>query len=129
MSVDLLRYMGLPFVEGGRGPASFDCAGLLADIYRQRGIELPAWPCPADDAGKRGAIADGVRDWLRLDAPQPWCGVALRVDSPRFVSHVGCVLPDCLRFIHTTAESGVTVERLDSPRWAGRIAGYYAWPN
>ncbi|SDI54133.1 NlpC/P60 family protein [Propionivibrio dicarboxylicus] len=129
MTVDLLRYATAPFAEGARGPHAFDCAGLLADIYRQRGIILPPWPTPESDDEKRHAILAGMRDWERISKPEPWCGIALRVDSPILVSHVGCVLQDARRFIHTTAETGVVIERIDSPRWAARISGFYRWPR
>lgn len=35
------KYVGLPFAEGGRGPGSFDCWGLCAEVLRAEcGIEV-----------------------------------------------------------------------------------------
>jgi cell wall-associated NlpC family hydrolase len=35
------KYIGVPYVYGGRSPKGFDCSGLVWYIYRQHGIELP----------------------------------------------------------------------------------------
>lgn len=128
MKIDVLRYMGKPFLRGARGPDSFDCAGILQDIYAQRGIfiELPGWGVgeSLDDVSR--VMDKAKNEWVRLCAPEPWCAVAMRGPSG-LVDHVGVVLDDSQRFIHTMEDCGVMVERLDSMRWNQRIEGYYAW--
>lgn len=126
--IDLNRYFDKPFKEGAKGPDAFDCAGLLADIYRQRGIILPDWNRPDSADGKREEIERGASAWVCIDKPVPWCGVAISMHG-KFVTHVGVVLDDCTRFIHTTEKTGVCVDRLKSPLWENRIRGFYVWPH
>ena len=71
-------FVGLPYREGARGPAEYDCYGLVAAVYRAlRGVELPDWcqdaPGPqsasrAIAAALRGEVDGGLME--RVEAPQ-----------------------------------------------------------
>lgn len=111
------------YERGGRGPATFDCFGLFAEVCRRRGIELPTHPSPDDLRLREAAILDEAAHWVALESPQPWCAVAFRIGP--FVSHLGVVLADGLHFMHASRRVGIATDRLDSPLWAKRIAGYY----
>lgn len=128
MPVDINRYFGRPFLYGGRGPEAYDCAGLLMDIYRQRGIVLPEQSTPELRPEQCAAIESAKTGWHKVVLAVPWCAVAIRAAGGSLVSHVGVVLADCRRFIHTSAGVGVTITRLDDPMWLSRIEGYYVWP-
>ena len=43
------KFIGTPYVYGGRSPKGFDCSGLVWYVYRQHGVELP--PSSARQAG------------------------------------------------------------------------------
>ncbi len=35
------KYLGAPYVYGGRSPKGFDCSGLALYVYKQHGVTLP----------------------------------------------------------------------------------------
>jgi cell wall-associated NlpC family hydrolase len=35
------KYLGVPYVYGGRSPKGFDCSGLVWYVYNQNGLRLP----------------------------------------------------------------------------------------
>jgi cell wall-associated NlpC family hydrolase len=114
------------YAAGGRGAGEYDCFGLFAEICRRRGVTVPSHPTPDDLGLREAAILDGAAQWVPLVKPEPWCGVAFRIGP--FVAHMGVVLEDCEQFIHADRKIGITIDRLDSPRWARRIAGFYRAP-
>lgn len=111
------------YQEGGRGHGRFDCFGLFAEVQRRAGVQVRAYVTPEDWAGREAEILAGAKQWLKLDAPEPWCAVVFRIG--RFVAHMGVVLGDGEHFIHADRKIGITRARLDDARWAQRIAGYY----
>lgn len=108
---------------GGRGPDRFDCYGLFLEIQKRLGRDLSDLGSIEDLALRDARVKEGAKDWQRIDTPRPWCAVALRIG--RYVSHVGVVLDDGARFMHMNEEQGVVIERLDCPKWAQRIEGFY----
>lgn len=116
-----------PYEKNGRGPERFDCFGLFREIAARRGVVVPDRPTPVALRECEAAILAGIdaEGWQPLAAAVPWCAAALRVGP--WVAHVATVMEDGVHFIHTTHAHGVTVQRLDSPKWAGRIAGFYRW--
>ena len=88
-------YIGLPYREGARGPAEYDCYGLVAAVFRAaRGIELPDWyqAAPGPQAASRaisaalaGEVAGGRS--VRVDDPADW-DIAI-VGSQTRPHHVG----------------------------------------
>lgn len=126
--------IGKPFVDGGRGPAGYDCYGLVMEVMRRYGIELPDYGLSCLDrapAAIDAACASAGQDWTKIGTPEPGCLVAIAYPHPGHISHVGVVIgPD--RFIHTRSRTGgVTLDRLSSPAWQKRIRGYwrYAGPD
>ncbi len=125
--------VGAPFCYRGKSKEQgFDCWTLAREIQLRRGKHMPDYAY-SDDAPEptflQQLIASGTDEFgEQLNAPEPWCIVFFSLYHGT-VSHIGTVLPDCRRFIHTTENVNVTIERLDSPTWARRIRGYYRWKN
>lgn len=132
------KYIGLPFAEGGRGPASFDCWGMVAAVLRaERGIEVE----PFADIGTYDspAVAERVQaeiartDWRpveQVDA-QPFdvavMWVARRLmgrDTARTLSHIGIVTAPG-RLLHIERETRSVCVRFSHPAVAWRLHSFY----
>lgn len=71
-------FIGLPYREGGRGPAVYDCYGLVAAVWREfRGAELPDWY--QEEPGPHGAS----RAISAALAGEVSAGRSVRVENPR----------------------------------------------
>lgn len=115
--------IGKPFVHGGRGPAEFDCWGLLQTVLRRAGHEPTDYP--SNPELLRHALHD---EWQPLERAQvrPGDGILLRSTDEKYVWHVGVVVDAC-RFLHARSGAGVCVERYDSAAYARRIVAFYRY--
>ena len=124
---EILSLVGAPFVDGGRGPESFDCWGLVREVYRRCGIDLPEYAgIGCYDVMNVTAEMERNRPfWEECqppDLPVPSV-IALRVSAP-MVNHVGIYIGDG-KFLHTREKAGAVIEKIDSPIWRHRIEGFY----
>jgi len=122
MQIDDL--IGKPFRLGAAGPAEYDCWHLCREVSHRAGIELPAVPSVTDPIERDSAIKSTSGRFLKLDRPEPFCLVTLRMRG-RLVTHIGVVLKDCQRFIHAVRDMSVCIENLED--WRERIDGYYEY--
>ncbi len=113
--------IGKPFVRGARGPAAYDCWGLLQEVLRRMGDSPTDFP--SDPALLRTALAD---EWQPLERSQvrPGDGILLRATDPEYVWHVGLIL-DGFQMLHARDDAGVCIERYDSPARARLVVGFY----
>lgn len=125
MDISILDLMSARYQEGGRGPDTYDCFGLFAELCRRSGLEIPDHPTPADLQQRQSDImVEAAAQWDRLDTPEPGCAVVLRIGP--WMSHIGMVLEGG-RFIHASKRAGICVARLDDAMWRARIAGFYRY--
>jgi cell wall-associated NlpC family hydrolase len=130
--IDYEDLIGIPFVNHGRDRRTgFDCYGLVMEVYRRFGIELPEFTADWDDEDKINSIVQreaGSSSWQRVEQPLPVpCLVALRMGTPPgIVNHTGVYLGNG-KFIHTRAKIGACISRIDSPAWRGVIEGFYVY--
>ncbi len=124
-----LSHVGKPFRHMGRGPSSFDCAGLA--LYELARLGRPIFDL---DAYGREPFRDGLREAIRtnlgdsLPAAQNRAGdvVLMRFDGePRHVGVLGDHPQGGLMLIHTYSRvRKVVAHRLDE-RWASYIIEAY----
>lgn len=91
-------YLGRPWIPGGRGPAAFDCWGLLVHVYR----EHYGWTVPAHIGHHAEDVRENLRlfreeaaaaRWRSLDKTEaPVDGDAVAMSMGRRFHHVGVFL-------------------------------------
>ena len=100
LSADLAEFatlvIGKPYTNGGRGPDTFDCGGLVHFFYKKvYGIDLGSFiGLDAGDVKVSSKLFEGAAEseqWEYLKEPQDGCVVALS-KSRRF-HHVGVWIP------------------------------------
>ena len=109
-SVELAkRFLGLPYLWGGRSSYGFDCAGFTQMLVRARGINMPR------DADQQAAWK-GV---ARIERKDLQAGDLLFFgSSQKEITHTGMYIGDG-QFIHDTTNGHPTVQisRLDDQPW------------
>lgn len=90
------RYIGLPFLDGGRTLAGCDCWGLVRLVYwRELGLDLPSYGDTSALDLVRAAHAIGwgkdAGPWQAVPASalQPFDVVVMRYAGRRLTGHVG----------------------------------------
>ena len=121
----IVGLVGKPFLLGGRGSAGYDCYGLVREVQRFRGIELPDSPTPESMQMRAAMVEKITGGWTDLlDKTEPYCVVLFY--GPHMGWHVGVVLEDCRRFIHVAHSTRTArIDRLDEWPWDTRIYGFF----
>ncbi|MBU2703868.1 putative lipoprotein NlpC [Sporomusaceae bacterium BoRhaA] len=116
--------ISLPFADGGRGPFVYDCWGLVREVYRRYGVNLPDYPISAMDAVKIGEQMTQDRpEWVEINGPiQTPCLVVIRLACGSWANHVGVYIGDG-QFIHAYRTTGVAVDKIK--KWRSSIVGFY----
>lgn len=126
MMISYNDLIGVPFVDGGRSTAGFDCYGLAVEVFKRFGIPLPDYRIGCEDTTAiDGEIAKQRVRWIRQDPanlPVP-CLVVIRFNT-LFCNHTGVYIGNG-KFIHTRQRIGVNVDDIDSLVWKRRIEGFY----
>lgn len=116
--------IGKPFEYGGRGPDSFDCFGLVVELYRRTGVALPEFESTDNEEHQQVRFRQGVASYYeQVHIPQPMDIIMFQI-VPRWVSHCGVYLGHG-RFIHIMSKIKVAVETLQHPVWEHRQRGCY----
>ena len=127
--MNLLDYLGKPWVNGAAGPDAFDCWGLVRAVYAQRGIVLPVFDVDAHQplAVRRAFDLPVARDkWCSLDRPDDFCAVLMSQHT--HPDHVGVWWAEGNGVLHSLQYSGVVLSSLRSlamQRW--NVLGFYTW--
>lgn len=131
MSAWASRYVGLPFVDGGRDGDGADCWGLARLVYAQElAIELEDRRGDyraADGATVEAVIQAGIgpQGWIRVDRPNPFDMILMR--QGRHASHVGVAIDQ--RMMLHAAHDGAIIEPYTGAIWSRRILAFYRHSN
>jgi cell wall-associated NlpC family hydrolase len=118
--------IGTPFKFRGRGPDFYDCYGLVMEVSRRFGVELPDYVYPEveDLPGAAAAIERHIKGWKPCEM-RPGAILHFKVlDTP---SHVGIVL-NKFDFIHCWELChGVMKEKIADWNKPHRLLGVYEY--
>lgn len=114
--------IGIPFEFGGRGGKSYDCYGLVRDLYlEEHGVLIPDYKSPSDAPRVNALFAGNINLW---EETERFPGTVVLLNA-RIFNHVGYVISNT-HFMHTWACSGgVVCEPLSE--WERRIVGFYKY--
>ena len=118
--------IGKPFAYHGRGPDSYDCLGLVMEIFKRNNIPIEAFTSlenPAEISNKLTAHANQLHE---IPSPRPLAVVTFCIVPP-YVSHLGVIIDNYGRFIHAIQDCSVSIENINSPLWHRRVKGFYKW--
>ena len=122
------RYIGKPYCVGARGPDTYDCWGLVREVYDTRfGIPLPAFPgvschSPMSMIKKINEVMQH-EDWSEVSVPFDGCAVAMSQSTS--YHHVGLfVEADGSKILHCFDGHSVMIDSVKRMRLRGfkRIA-------
>ena len=129
MIIDTDQFVGVPFVNRGRGPEGYDCWGLVMRVFEEYGIELPDYRISCFATRRIGIQVEVARgDWVRLNKPEAPCIVTMRIDpaAPKLVNHIGAYVGGN-RFLHTMKDTHSILSRIDDVYFKGMIEGFYRY--
>ena len=107
-----LKFLGVPYRNGGTDPAGFDCSGFVQYVFSTLGVALPR---EVRDQYRVGQDVD-------LDEVKPGDLLFFQTVS-RGASHVGMAIGPG-QFVHAPSSRGVVrVERYTAQYWASRFVG------
>lgn len=117
--------VGKPYKSKASGPDAYDCFGVIQEVYRRAGINLPDEICTDATESIDSAVKSARSRYIRLKNPVAGCIIAFRTRG-KLVTHVGMALDHC-RMLHSSDKTDVCIARFDSLGWKSRIEGYYAY--
>jgi hypothetical protein len=132
MDYNYSKYLGIPWVKGGRTMQGCDCYGLCMLISKEQfGIELPEINYSStEESYVDGMVTDNSNLFEKLDKPESSiineqvCLVTISI-LPPFIHHIGILLHDGLRFFHVRDNHRATITKLNDQLWSSMIKGYY----
>ena len=135
---EYIDLIGKPFAFNGRGPDAYDCYGLMRELLRRDGIEVPDYDSPTRQPLMDLIYKDNLNQWAVV-REGTWSvegrnaaefsysvGDCLHFTILGMGTHVGYIVARN-KFIHAWEGGymGVVVERID--HWVNRILGVYRY--
>lgn len=116
--------IGKEFLDGGRGPDHYDCWGLVAEVFRRFGIQVPDYKISCEAKTEiNGQINSERKKWERCTGEIPVPALVVFMENG-ICNHTGIHIGN-KQFIHARERTGVAIENMDSVIWKKRIEGVY----
>ena len=125
-NVDINDLIGKPFDPEGYGPDAYSCYGLLCEVYKRYGIELPITNISVTMCKQASMkeIQEHMAKWEPIFIPEVPCGVLIRSTNPDFADHIGVYIGSG-KMLHITIARRAVVDRISE--WENKIIGYYRY--
>ena len=128
-AADIMKYIGIEYINKGRSMMGCDCFGLVQNFYKlEFNIDLPEhfYYKSNDKDSAEEALSSGRCDWKKVEIPEQGDVILLNIGG-RTV-HMGIVI-DKRRMLHSLLGHNSGIELFDGERWKNRIEGFYRWAN
>ena len=125
------KYIGVPFVDGGRTLEGADCYGLLKLFYKNEyNIEIPEIRILPNQPRRAWArfLVEISEIWEETLDRKKGVVVVMAMDEnhPKLVTHFGVMIDD-KRVLHTLSKTESHIIELRDSRVKPFIKGYYRW--
>lgn len=126
------KYIGIPYVDGGRDFSGADCLGVIRLFYKtEYGIDIQdvAISCVEHEAIDR-RIEEERASWRSVKLPTTPCVVVLKLDRHHmdWCTHLGVHIGDGW-MLHTAKGKDCLRIRIDHPFYKNRVEGFYEYIN
>ena len=118
--IEVADLIGKPFEIGARGPDKYDCYGLLTEVFKRAGLQVPDYESPSDGKIIAAMMSKEVELWEKTHL-EPGAALLFKIPGS---THVGVYLGND-KFIHSWQGCGVLIERLTN--WQQRLVGVYRY--
>ena len=132
--MDYVDLIGKPYVKDARGPAAYDCWGVIMELAKRSGkaVHDPFAGGPHKIEGNAHQwLVEMFRGWTRKTVWEPGDVVAFCMERPGVVDHAGFVVDmvDGGRFVQALCKVGVVRMRLQREPFMSKLAGIYGYSN
>lgn len=116
--------VGRGFKQGSRGPDSYDCFGLAAELIARTGYILPEHPTAESLIMAAAMIERKESAYCRpIVRIEPWCLLLFEMADGL---HLGVAMEDTRYMIHCSKlRGGVRIEKWRKYPWAEKLHGFY----
>lgn len=125
--IDIAKYLGIPYLHGGRDRNGLDCYGLVLMFYAQNhGVDLPDYTYVQnwDAKGFNYIEEEHWKRFERIDRPEKYGVVTFRGFGSEIEKHIGIMIDD-ISFMHVPVNGGVCVEKRTHRVWSRQLGSFY----
>lgn len=120
------KYVGLPFLDGGRDPHGVDCWGLVRLVLKEEcDIDLPSYGEIAADnlSGIAGTVANACKEepWINVHPASKRAFDVVLMRRSRALVHLGILISES-KLLHIEEKTAAVIVPLDHASVAPRIA-------